>query len=100
MNSRKEIQTHIDKVLRSAGEKVAQHIEDLPEEERIARAERWMVSESLRQLADRIEGGLTVGFTLTWEKGGTAEGTEKIFPPHPAEVITIQLINAGGDDGG
>ena len=99
MNDREKVQAHIDKVLRSVGEKVAQHIEEIPEEERVAKAERWMISESLRQLADRIESGLTVGFTLTWEKGGTAEGTEMIFPPHPAEVITIQLINAGENDG-
>lgn len=60
-------------------------------------AERRMVANALRHMADRVLLGQTRGFELRWEEGGTLDGSEVVLPPEPAKFIRIQTV-LGGDD--
>lgn len=60
-------------------------------------AERRMVANALRHMADRVLLGQTKSFELKWEEGGTLEGSEVVLPSEPIKFIKITTV-LGGDD--
>ncbi len=61
-------------------------------------AERQLISNALRLLADRVQLGYTRSFELNWKEGMPLSGEEVVIPSKPIKFIKVVTVLGGEDE--